>query len=469
VTRRTVASDVLAGRYKLVSRIAAGAAGEVWRGSDLVLGRPVAVKLLRAQHAHDAETLTRFRAEARHTASLADPGVAQVYDYGDGDASHPPFLVLELVEGPSLARLLEGGPLDAASAMDLIAQAATGLHAAHQARLVHRDIKPGNLLIGPGGQVKITDFGIAFAAGSAPVTRTGMLVGTPAYLAPERVAGVQAGPASDLYSLGIVAWECLAGAPPFSGTMIEVAVAHRDRALPDLPNAVPGEVADLVAELTAKDPAARPTAAETADRAGALRDAVRAGTTLHRGTFPYATLAEAGPETLADAQPGTLAYAQPGTPLPPWHFPQRPSGGRAGVPWRPVAAVIAVAVAAALLGVLLAAVPGPAPTRGPARPSARPSPAASTAPSMVEVNGGALIGQPVAAAARQLRHLGLVVSVQWRPAAQQQPGTVMSVQPGGRVRAGSAVLVTGALPPRHKAKGHDKGNGHDKAKGPGHG
>jgi serine/threonine-protein kinase len=184
VTRGADGPGLLASRYRLVSRIAAGAVGEVWRGADLVLARPVAVKLLRAEYAQHAETLARFRAEARHAASLAHPGIAQVYDYGDGDGSHPPYLVLELVDGPSLARLLDGGPVDAASTMDVVAQTAAGLQAAHQAGLIHRDIKPGNLLIGPGGLVKITDFGIAYAAGSAPLTRTGMVVGTPGYLGP---------------------------------------------------------------------------------------------------------------------------------------------------------------------------------------------------------------------------------------------------------------------------------------------
>jgi serine/threonine-protein kinase len=275
----------LAGRYRLVRRIAAGAVGEVWLGSDLVRARPVAVKLLRAEHAQHADTLARFRAEARHAGSLTHPAITQVYDYGDGDESRPPYIVMELVDGPSFAQMLNAGPLAPASAMDLVAQAAAGLRAVHRAGLVHRDIKPGNLLLGPGGQVKITDFGLARAAGSASLTRTGMLICAPAYLAPERVSGGTATPASDLYSLGIVAWECLAGAPPFSGMAIEVAFAHRECPLPPLPGGVPGEVAALVAELAAKDPATRPAAAQAADRARSLRDALTAGT-VHPGIQP---------------------------------------------------------------------------------------------------------------------------------------------------------------------------------------
>src|SRR6266536_2494155 len=260
---------MLAGRYRLERQIAAGAVGQVWRATDLVLARPVAVKLLRAEYAQHPETLARFRAEAQLAGSLSHPGIARVYDYGDAAWPGSPYLVMELVDGPSLATVLAGGPLDTAQVMDVVAQAAAGLGAAHAAGLVHRDIKPANLLLGPGGQVKITDFGIAHAAGSAPLTQAGTLVGTPAYLAPERAAGAPATPASDLYSLGVVAYECLAGAVPFSGPALEVAAAHRYRPLPPLPAGVPPGAAALVAELTAKDPAARPaSAAAAAGRAG---------------------------------------------------------------------------------------------------------------------------------------------------------------------------------------------------------
>jgi serine/threonine protein kinase len=201
---------VLAGRYRPESVVAAGGAGEVWRGRDEVLGRAVAVKLLRAEYAGHPETLGWFRAEARHAGAVAHPGVAQVYDHGEDGR---PYLVMELVEGPSLAEVLAGGPLPAARAVEVVAQAAAGLAAAHAAGLVHRDIKPANLLLGPGGVVKVTDFGIVHAAGSAPLTRTGTLVGTPAYLPRERAAGKPATAASDLFSLGIVGYECLTGGP----------------------------------------------------------------------------------------------------------------------------------------------------------------------------------------------------------------------------------------------------------------
>jgi len=185
--------DLLAARYRLESRIAAGGMGEVWRAADLVLDRPVAVKLLPAGYAQHPETLARFRAEARHAAAVSHPGIAQVYDYGHASEGQPPFLVMELVDGRPLSQLLAAGPLGPGRTLDLVTQVAAGLAAAHATGLVHRDIKPGNLLVSASGAVKITDFGIAYAAGSAPLTRTGTVIGTPAYMAPERLAGVVAG------------------------------------------------------------------------------------------------------------------------------------------------------------------------------------------------------------------------------------------------------------------------------------
>jgi Protein kinase domain len=176
---------------------------------------------------------------------------------------------------------------------------------------VHRDIKPANLLMAPGGGVKITDFGIAHAAGSAQLTRTGMLVGTPAYLAPERAAGERASPASDLYSLGIVAYECLAAAPPFRGTPLEIAAAITRQPIPPLPASVPGPVAALVADLTARDPAARPgSAGQVAARAAGLRDALR---DIASGRLTFRTPA-GQPVTRADAHPAAdgLSHAPPG-------------------------------------------------------------------------------------------------------------------------------------------------------------
>jgi serine/threonine-protein kinase len=185
---------------------------------------------------------------------------------------------MEFVAGPSLADILAAGPVAPAVALDVVAQTADGLSAAHLAGVVHRDVKPGNILIAPGGQVKVTDFGIAHAAGQAPVTGPGLVMGTAQYMAPERIAGGQGTPASDLYALGIVLQECLTGVPPFEGTSADVMAAHLYLPPPPLPAVVPAEVDALVGRLTVKDPARRVSdAGELAELAGGLRDALVSG------------------------------------------------------------------------------------------------------------------------------------------------------------------------------------------------
>src|SRR5579859_1867246 len=287
----TVAATLLDGRYLLGEQIGAGGFCEVWRATDTVLTRPVAVKMLHAGYAHQPEARARFKAEARHAGALSHQNIACVYDYGE-PASEVSYLVMELIEGPSLAAVLAAGSLDAARTMDIVSQVAAGLQAAHGAGLIHRDIKPANILFTSEGAVRITDFGIAHAVGSAPLTATGLVMGTPGYIAPERVGGAQAGPASDLYALGIVAYECLAGARPFSGPPLEVAIAHRDRPLPPLPAWLPDGVTAFVMLLTAKDPSWRPgSAGEVADRADRLRDHLVSGTIAARPVRVDAPLA----------------------------------------------------------------------------------------------------------------------------------------------------------------------------------
>jgi eukaryotic-like serine/threonine-protein kinase len=280
---------VLDARYRLDERIAAGSVGQVWRAADLLLERPVAVKLLRPEYADHLETLERFRAEARHAGSLTHPCIAKVYDYGHAGPDGPAYLVMEFVNGPSLADVLAIEPVEPVRALDIVAQAATGLDAAHRSGLVHRDVKPANILIGPDGLVKITDFGIAHVVGSAPVTAPGLLMGTMQYIAPERINGGPSTPASDLYSLGIVIYECLTGMPPYEGTPAEVTTGHLYLPLPPLPAAVPPALEELVARLTAKDPAARiADAGELAALASGLRDVIAPGQPAGPGTIKHA-------------------------------------------------------------------------------------------------------------------------------------------------------------------------------------
>jgi eukaryotic-like serine/threonine-protein kinase len=443
-------SGLVAARYELRERVAAGGMGEVWRALDVVLDRPVAVKLLRADYASDSETLARFRAEARHAASLIHPGIAQVYDYGETGDGHPPYLVMELVDGPALTGLLARGPLDAATTMDVIAQAAAALAAAHAAGLVHRDIKPGNLLIGPDGQVKITDFGIARAAGSAPITRTGTLIGTPAYLAPERVAGASATPASDLYSLGILAWECLAGATPFAGLEIEVALAHRNLPLPPLPPGVPAQVAALIAELADKNPAARPATADVAYRAGLLRDAL--GRSALARDWPDSGSAPLHrPATLTLALPDAGSLTE--SPLADPHSVRRRSLSRRAPARRVFLIAVPAAIAVVLAGWVLTGLASPGQANPPATAGTHRS------PGTVAVSASALLGQPVTEVRRQLQQLGLQVQVAWHPSGHQLAGSVLSLRPAGQVRVGSTIFLTAAIQPPGHGYGHQYGDG----------
>jgi len=307
VTHSGLTLDV---RYRLEERIAAGGVGQVWRGRDLLLQRPVAIKLLRPEYSGHPQTLERFRAEARHAGRLSHPCIAQVHDYCDGGADASPYLVMELVNGPSLADVLAAGAISAARTLNIIAQAAAGLAAAHQTGLVHRDIKPGNILLSSGGLVKITDFGIAHAAGTAPVTDPAMVMGTAQYLAPERITGSHESPASDLYSLGIVLYECLTGQPPFDGTTAEIMSGHLYRPLPPLPAGVPPAISELLARLTAKDPAARLVGAEeVAAVAGRLSATLEAAPTVPPAA-PAGT-AESEPVPAAQSAKPTGADARP--------------------------------------------------------------------------------------------------------------------------------------------------------------
>jgi eukaryotic-like serine/threonine-protein kinase len=444
----TVAPAILADRYRLTGRIAVGGMGEVWRGEDLVLGRPVAVKVLRDEYAQHRETLARFRAEARHAGALSHPGIAQIYDYMEGDAANPPCLVMELVDGPPLTAVLASGPLSPARTMDIVAQVAEALQAAHHAGLVHRDIKPANLVLTSDGRVKVTDFGIAYAAGSAPITRTGLLVGTPAYLAPERLNGGPATAASDLYALGIVAYECLTGAPPFTGgTPFEIAIAHARQALPSLPPGVPDEVVALVADLTAKDPADRPgSAGQVAWRAGRLADGIGLAVAAPPASAD-GTLGSMRHDTLVDLRVDRVDRADLDGRVGGTGRRRRPLG------WA-VAAVVAVAMLAGLVGWLAGTIGASGPTAPPQRPGAS-QPATSATPGLVSVNATALAGQPVGAVLSQLRQLGLRPVVHWTDHGGP-PGQVISVQPSGQVAAGSTVVVVALRP---HGDGNNQGNG----------
>src|SRR3954465_465865 len=262
----------LGGRYRLDERIAGGGMGDVWRGTDEVLGRTVAVKILLPALLEEPGFAERFRGEARTMATINHPGVVDVYDYGNENGTA--FLVMEYVEGDALSRTLgRVGRLTPARTMALLAQAADALHAAHEKGIVHRDVKPGNLLVRPNGTLVLTDFGIARSDLVAQLTAAGSVLGTASYISPEQATGAVATPASDVYALGVVAYQCLSGPRPFDGaTPIEIAMKHVRETPRPLPADIPPPVRAIVDRALAKDPG-DPWPSPSTRAAGARRGA----------------------------------------------------------------------------------------------------------------------------------------------------------------------------------------------------
>ncbi|MEV6306777.1 serine/threonine-protein kinase [Actinoplanes sp. NPDC051861] len=292
------AGNLLDNRYRLDERVATGGMGDVWRGTDVVLGRTVAVKVLRTAMLEDPEFATRFYGEARMMAAFRHPGVVEVYDYAsDGDYDGPEqvaYLVMAFVEGEPLSTRVKEGQIGVAETMSIVAQAADALHAAHENGIVHRDVKPGNLIVKPTGAVILVDFGVARSNAMTSVTGLNAIVGTALYMAPEQVAKGNLTPATDIYALGAVAYHCIAGRPPFDGdNALQVALRHLEDEPDPLPAHVPDDVQDLIAKAMAKQPSDRfQSAAEFAEAAfaaaGPLDWKRLTGTTLPSPVSPAA-------------------------------------------------------------------------------------------------------------------------------------------------------------------------------------
>jgi serine/threonine-protein kinase len=435
---------ILGGRYELLALLATGGMGQVWRGRDAFLGRPVAVKVLRSEYTGDATFLGRFRAEAQHTARLAHPNIATLHDYGEipaaeGTGEHLAYLVMELVEGESLASLLaRERRLSVERTLDVLHQTATALAAAHAAGVVHRDVKPGNVLVGDDGAVKITDFGIAWSASDVPLTQTGQVVGTAHYLSPEQAGGGKAGPASDVYALGAIGYECLAGRRVFEGdNAVQIALRHLTDVPQPLPVDVPDGVRRLIGRALLKDPAERyPDAA-------AFRDAiagVRAGAPVPSLPAPSRL---PGPQT--GARPGTTPLAlraeRPAAP------PRRRWRRRLAAP---AAALLAgAAIGVGVLQLLGDDAHGALVASGAAQ---LPAPATSgPAPRTVLVDPAGYLGRPVPDVEAELTGLGLRVRTAPQGTAAAAAGVVTSLDPSGTLTVGDEVVVSYAVAPATSA------------------
>ncbi|MER7474814.1 serine/threonine-protein kinase [Micromonospora sp. NPDC000018] len=255
----------LDGRYRLEQRIGIGGMSEVWRAHDAVLDRPVAVKVMAPGQEEPDTSVERIRTEARSAARLVHPNVASVHDFGTCatlPSGRVPYIVMELAEGETLAAHLRAGPLDWRIAVRVCAEVSAALAAAHAHGIVHRDVKPANVILTPSG-VKVLDFGIATPSGTPDRSPEGIVVGTPAYLAPEQLERAPATPAADMYALGVLLYYCLTGRLPYqAGTTTQLFGARRRRQPPQpLPeiDGLPPEVADLCARCLAEDPADRST------------------------------------------------------------------------------------------------------------------------------------------------------------------------------------------------------------------
>ncbi|WP_448626175.1 protein kinase domain-containing protein [Geodermatophilus sp. URMC 64] len=424
----------LGDRYELQQLIAAGGMGQVWRGYDELLGRSVAVKVLRSEYTGDPTFLARFRAEAQHAASLSHPNIAAVFDYGevvaeDGSGETLAYLVMELVEGEPLSAVLRReAPLDIPATLSVLRQTAFALAEAHRVGMVHRDVKPGNILVRPDGSVKITDFGIAWSAGSVPLTRTGQVIGTAQYLSPEQAEGKHATPASDVYALGLVGYECLVGHAAFEGDNPVTIALKQVRQNPDpLPEDLPRGVRTLIGQALNKDPDAR---------------------------YPDgAAFVDAIEETIAGREPPTVAVDRPAAAVPPPgadHAPTQltPAAHTIRPPVRRrrsmalVLAAVLVLVAGATIGFLFLQR---------ASDDGGSAPAAATkkleSPGIV-LTAADYVGRPVDDVVTELTRRGLEVQLKPVVDPAAQPGNVTDVSPVGQeLSAGDPVVVSYARAP----------------------
>lgn len=434
---------LLGNRYELTSRIAVGGMGEVWKGRDTVLTRDVAAKIMKEEYRQDQGFLARFQSEARSMGAVSHPGIAAVYDYGEEDGA--PYLVMEYVPGEALSTILErNGGLPEGDALEIVAQAADALDAAHRAGVVHRDIKPGNLLITPDFKVKLTDFGIARVADQKPLTQTGQVMGTAQYLAPEQATGKGSKPQSDLYALGVILYEALAGQRPFTGeSQVEIAIAQVNRKHPPLPTSVSEPVRRLVDCLLSKKPEGRPTDGRSlaiAARALINGDVAAAEAAVPQMS-PAATSAQEAvtrvftqPHTSAPTRAMAAQNPLPHTAVNPVVKDKDTATGRHSTvpekkksPWATVAIVVLSIIALTGIGWAVWQFAG----KGAPPVAPTPTPTVSATPQAINIDPNDYIGQTQDTAESNLTELGLgarFVDVD----STEKAGTVVGVREGNR-------------------------------------
>jgi serine/threonine-protein kinase len=413
-------------RYRLQSLIATGGMGEVWQAYDEVILRDVAIKILKQEYLGDPGFLERFRTEARLAAMVNHEGIANIFDYGEDGGSA--YLVMELVPGESLAKIIERDTqVPVEKVLDIISQTARALQAAHERGLIHRDIKPGNLLITPDHQVKITDFGIARVADQVALTATGQVMGTVQYLAPEQATGKPATAATDIYALGVVAYESLTGKRPFTGnSQMEIAMAHINDAPPELPETIDEGVRKLIMRSLAKSPEQRQANALT--MAVEAETLMRAPRRLNTGTKVMPTIRPVAEPTQVIAQVKAVR--------------DRP------IVWPWIALISFLLVTA--LTILVAMVIGsskPAPSSSP-KPSETPTQTASATPSATPTSVILLlsdvVGKNVTDVAADLAAMGLNVKAiagEQLEAGDDRIQTVYDATPLGNLEPGTTVSL----------------------------
>ena len=423
----------LDGRYELQVLIGEGAFGCVYKGIDLRLVRPVAVKVIKPWWAEDSAWVERFQREAQMLARVSDPGIVQIYDIGH--AEEGPYYVAELVDGESLAERLGDGPLPWADALEVAKRLCAALASAHAQRIVHCDVKPANVLIGRDGKVKVGDFGVARLAEGTSQGPTATIAGTPRYMSPEQARGRPTGPATDVYSAGVVLYEMLAGKPPFEhGSAVELGLLHVQEAPPALPSTVPQGLRAVVDRALAKEPCERYR--DGAAMAHALGDVAASDAAPTAAPVSLtAPTSNAAPTSDAEPAPDTAPTSLT-TPVsvtaPTRVMVRRPrTPARDGRPRRPRRT--------ALLAALLMAIVGLVAVGHFFLNTARPG-----------VRVPEVVGRPSATAESAIERAGLHYAVRLVAAPGSKPDAVthQSPPPSARVRPGSTVALHVAEAPR---------------------